>query len=484
MNLFSELLFNHIRSRGFTNIYFSKICGVDRTLMQKYISGKRLPRQEKIRKIMYEKLHLSPDEQAAIENAYQREVLGPGVYEQYQCVKHILENFSEITYQKGSVENPVFHVEMNAGHLQKILPLYTKNELLNYLWGILGHAAEQEACDIYLIMQPDYDGLDEILMNLIRKNNIRIHHLVCIDRQMTEQKESYNLRILQKMVALMCGRADYDVRFYYSSISNHINSTSLMPNLVLAGDFVVQFNYEMDKGVVFRDSALGNFYAKIYDSLERKTSSFLKKHGSIVDTVQYYQEQHPCDCSLQYQPCFAYTFSDQMLSEITEPSKLGNSGVIGELCTMLGQWGRHAASLGIPANRNFFARSGVNDFMETGRMREFPSEFYHPLPFKWRLHVLKIFCQQLKSGLIEGYLINEEEFHMDRSLIMQLSGRDAVHFISCREDGSQSVMRLYEDGIVNAFVDFIEKLKDTACTESREATITFIEEKVRQYSRM
>lgn len=482
MNTFSELLFTYIKKSGFTNIHFAKICGIDRTLMQKYISGKRLPKQEQTRKTLYEKLHLSPDEQFLMEEAYQREALGPGIYEQQKSIKNILENFSEITSGKKPAEEAAFHVEIHVEHLKNIVPLYTKDEILAYLWCIFAHALEQDPCEIFMVLQPGYDGLDGILMNLIRKENVCVHHLVCIDRQMKGQEGTYNLRILKKIIALMCGRAKYDVRFYYSDISTHINSTSLMPNLILAGGFVIQFDYGMNHGVIFHDAELYHFYQKIYGSLEKKTSSFLKKHESIVDTVQYYKEQHPCDCSLQLQPCFAYTLSDKMLLNIVEPSMLGHQKVIGELCAMLGQWGSQASSMGIPANRNFFIKDGIDDFMKTGRIKEFPSEFYRPLPFPWRLHMLKMFCRQLKSGLIEGYLLNEEKFKSDGHLVIQLSGRDAVHFISCREDGSQIVMRLFEDGIVNAFVRFMDGLKGSSYVRSREETIRFVEEKIEEYS--
>ena len=96
--------------------------------------------------------------------------------------------------------------------------------------------------------------------------------------------------------------------------------------------------------------------------------------------------------------------------------------------------------------------------------------------------MLKMFCKQLKSGLIEGYLLNEEKFKTDGHLVIQLSGRDAVHFISCREDGSQIVMRLFEDGIVNAFVNFMDNLKGSSYVKSREETIRFVEEKIEEYS--
>ena len=482
MNTFSELLFNYIKKSGFTNIHFAKICGIDRTLMQKYISGKRLPKQEQTRKTLYEKLHLSPDERFIMEEAYQREALGPGVFEQQKSIQNILENFSEITSEKKPVEKTAFHVEIHAGHLKNIVPLYTRDDILAYLWGILAYTLEQESCEVFMILQPDYDSLDGILMNLSRKENVCVHHLVCIDRQMKEQEGTYNLRILQKIIALMCGRAKYDVRFYYSDISNHINSTSLMPNLILTGEFVIQFDYEMSHGIVFHDMGLRRFYQKVYDTLQKKTSSFLKKHESIVDTVQYYKEQHPCDCSLQLQPCFAYALSDKILLKIVEPSMLGHQKVIEDLCAMLEQWGAQAFSMGIPANRHFFVKDGIDDFMRTGRIKEFPSEFYRPLTFPWRLHMLKMFCKQLKSGLIEGYLLNEEKFKTDGHLVIQLSGRDAVHFISCREDGSQIVMRLFEDGIVNAFVNFMDNLKGSSYVKSREETIRFVEEKIEEYS--
>lgn len=60
MTEFSGKLESYIRKRGFTNFYFAKICGVDRTLMQKYISGQRIPKSEQMLRVICEKLQMSP----------------------------------------------------------------------------------------------------------------------------------------------------------------------------------------------------------------------------------------------------------------------------------------------------------------------------------------------------------------------------------------------------------------------------------------
>lgn len=80
-------------------------------------------------------------------------------------------------------------------------------------------------------------------------------------------------------------------------------------------------------------------------------------------------------------------------------------------------------------------------------------------------------------------MLNRIAFKTDWHLLFQLSGRDAVHFISCREDGSQIVMRVLEDGIVNALADFMEGLKGSSLVMGREETIPSVEGKVEEYEK-
>jgi hypothetical protein len=480
MSEFSELLDYHVRQSGVSNSGFAKKCNIDRTLMQKYLSGQRLPRNGELVDNIYNKLHLTPDEKVKIEDAYQKELLGSQMYEQRKAVKQIIEDFSEIVHCEKKEWERSCAVNIDAEKLPVIMPVEGKHDMIGTFWGILQYEMMRQDCELFMIFQPEYNELENILFNLLQNTHTIVHHIVCFDQNRGEKRQ-YNLQILKNLIPFIFGKGTYDVRFYYGYIENEVNTMRIMPNMIITNSFVILFDSEMKKGIVYKSEEMHNFYMGIYKDMEKKTSNFLKKHENIIENMNYYMEQHPCNFSMQADPCMAYALSEKILRDVLNPEIEEFADAAGQLVNMMNNWGKLAVESGEPANTNFFTPTGLKHFMDEGRLLEFSYQFYSPIPEHWRIQMLETFSEELRSGLLEAYMIDEDELKLDPKLVIQQCGDDAVHFICLEDDGSQMSLRIYEDSIVSAFADFLQGMKESFYVRSKEDTLEYIRKTIDEY---
>ncbi len=479
MAAFSILLGSYIRRCGYTNQTFAKLCGVDRTLLQRYISGQRLPHSYEALNGMLERLRITPDERRELEDAFERELIGEERFAQYSIIRELLESFDgmpEETHYEAAVRTRV-ELSGEPGHRY----VQGKRDVLHWIWSILGGEASKEHGEIYMIGQPGIRELDVMLQGCILQDSVTLHQLICVNPEMLAEGGTENIEMLRSILPLLSQSVQYDLRFYYGNPQEHFNAMNVHPNMLITEHYVVRFDTDLSSAFISNEEDVHSFLYQRYKEMERKTRSFIVKHGSVIEMIAYYQNLHPCDHSLQLQPCFAYTLNEDVLVSILREETKPLDSTVKALCSMMADWAEHAVLDHTYANRNFFTKEGLRHFMDTGRILEFPSLFYEPLPFEWRLQMLKTFLAQLQSGLIEGYIVKEDYMRVNGGLVLQLTGGDAVHFILNNPDGSQTVLGLKESGLVQIFREYMEYLKDGRFVETREDTIAWVAQEVERY---
>ncbi len=479
MTTFAILLSGHIHRCGYTNQTFAKLCGIDRTLLQRYISGQRLPNSYEILGHMMERLRITPDERRELENAYERESIGEQRFAQYEIIRELLESFDgqaeENPFETAVQTNVDVHMESD----HRIV--HGKKEVLHWIWNVLNEETAQEQGEIYMIGQPGKKELDVMLQGCIQKESMTLHQLICISPDTTTEGATGNMEMLRTILPILSQPVQYDLRFYYGNPQEHFNAMNILPNMLITHHFAAQFDTDFSSAYVSSEPKLRSFLFQKYRDMERQTRSFIVKHASVLEMIDYYQHLHPCDHSLQLQPCLAYTLNAELLINVLKPETKQLNSTVTTLCSMMSDWAEHAVQDETYANRNFFTREGLHNFMDTGRILEFPSMFYEPLPFAWRVKMLEALLDQLKSGLIEGYLVKEEYMRINSGLVLQLTGEDAVHFILNNPDGTQTVLGLRESGLVQIFREYMEYLKDGRFVETREDTIAWIQQQLEKY---
>lgn len=479
MSDFSVSLEKYIHRKNYTVQNFAALCDINRTLLQKYLSGQRFPKNKEILFRMIRYLCLTPEEKRELMESWEKEYYGETVYLQHRSIRAMLESFGEM------VKNREYNLDMSIQTQTEIqmpkgaVPISSRHMLISLMWQVVEYECKKEKADFYLICQAENGIMDNMIKYMALRETVSICHLVRLNAD-KEANQQYNICLFNRIIPYICGKADYHARFYYGGMDGKADTTSTLSAILITEEFVFVFDEAFRRGILYKDVGFWNFWMDIFREKNARAESFFSKYESMLDTVVLYQAQHPCSISCQLQPCLAYTLSAELLHQVMLPCMLGQQGIIEEFVKMMAVWGREAQKNGRPANVNYFLASGIDDFLETGRVGEFPSEFYNPLPVPVRCRMLEIFCEQMESGLLDAYLINEKEFTLDPSLVIQVCGMDAVHFIYCRPDGSQIIMRVTENSIVSAFREFLFGLRDSDNVRTKEETIAYVRKKLEE----
>ena len=476
MSEFSEYLEKSIKSRGFTNSEFAKMCGIERTLLQKYLSGQRLFKKHEILRLICEKLHLSPDEKEQMEDKYRKALLGGKLYEQRKMVRDLIESFQQLSSKKAFSKKRTYKFQIDIKSHEKMIFYENKEDFLHEVCGVLGYEVTKPDCYLAMIFQPVYKELESLLLRLGQKEKVSIHHIVCMEQESYEAGGKYNLQILQKLVPFLCSDFQYHVRYYYERVKNHINSMNILPNIILTPEFVICFDCDMKHGMILSDPSLRKFYQKVFDSINEKCEDFILRQQDGLDSLRFYQQQSPIRSSLQWSPCIAQCISKKMLEEILAPEILKQRGVLEEISVAMGKafQSKENGEQYVPVH--FFTREGLRNFMETGRTREFPVDLYQPLTMPQRLRVEDTFRQLIQSERMDVYLLREKGLKLENSLIVQYCADHSIQLIWDKNEKERAVLVLCEDSIVEAFLDYLDSLKESEQVEERAVLLRYLEE--------
>ena len=314
-------------------------------------------------------------------------------------------------------------------------------------------------------MQPVYETLQELLVSSFSNKNINVEQIVCLEQNI--QKSHRNLEIFRQLLPACFADMNYEVLYYYSSLQEHVNEMSWMPNVILAGSYVLQFDYEMKRGIFLENKEYASLLFEQYQYLKKNSERFLIKtegldsaQGLYEFMGQNFNEKTPkeerCMKAIFVQPCFGMCVSSDMYKTYLYESPMKDEFIQG-MTAFRGDWdGLKHINKGFPMpykTVNYFQLSGIQDFIENGRIREFPSGFYHPLP--------KAVCKQSLERLLileeEGsveYRILPDEIEMPPNMCFYLGNKECM-FINLVKDDSFIGIKVAERGIRQVFGQYL-----------------------------
>lgn len=210
MSDFSEKCRQYIEDTG-TNIYqLSKISGLDRTSLQRMVTGKRLPGPEFISQFcLY--LRINPQQRQELIELYELERIGKPTYYNRKYIQNILENLATPDFSALSY-SPV----ISAKH-QIQLSFAIEEKLQHFLEHSL--LRSENAPVLLTNFPPDCISFFRIILHLSEKlgRKFDLKHLFCLC-QNPEKSENVNsnLELLQCTLAFALTRYPYQPFFYYS----------------------------------------------------------------------------------------------------------------------------------------------------------------------------------------------------------------------------------------------------------------------------
>lgn len=152
---FSELLREYAGRSAYNYVQIAKMCGVERSLLMKFCSGKRKPQNMEIVEKIADVLMLTVAERDEFFEAYDMMRVGKGVYIQRKNISRLMEKFSEFV-RCDKIEIKL--AGQRNTFIKKEMKVVSGNaNVIAYLQNLMLLEANREKCEISIFMPNQHD---------------------------------------------------------------------------------------------------------------------------------------------------------------------------------------------------------------------------------------------------------------------------------------------------------------------------------------
>ena len=465
MSVFSDLLGHHIAAKGIKSYEIAQYCGIERSLMYKIIKGTRPVTSMDTVLLIAEFLRLTPSERTDFVESYKISMDG---FENYYRRKNILELFENFRKYSEIYTAPDHQPLVSYHDISDMSTVSGQNEINHLLFHILFLETRKSDPQIRLLIQPDTDFLMNLLPTLGYENqNLSITQIICFHKsdELTNDKKDYNLACLKKILPVYCSACRYHVYYYYGDLIHSSADLLLFPYLVLTSGHALLLSKDMQSGIVFEKQDTLKFFHQMYDRYLEQVSSFGVVMNNLPTQLSYFHniradmEQNYC---FQMLPCLTFGIPDYFFDKYIYPEIPSRDKLIAMLMDYVHSIRKRFTEHPV---RFIFSEDGLQRFLETGRIPEYPPAVYRPFELSDRIVLIRQFLKFCPpNGLC---MLKCTIGDLDNELFMYVNPRNGYLMFPSSEPDQLICLDITEPGLLHGFCDFCEHLdKDLFYTET------------------
>ena len=250
MSLFSDTLSEYIKSKKLKIYQLANLSGIDRTLIQKMISGTRKPANRGQILNLSRALSLTHSETENLINAYCILEIGEENWRRYKSIQQLIQSFH--------IVEPTSNISINISDfsfpdLCNTKVIHTSTTVNRILHSILLKESVHPDGFIKMMVQPTYS----FLLNCLTSINFKqtpIDHYLCLES--TPSQEIMNLENIQRIVPVLLNCRNYTSYGYYDHINSIFSSSVFLPNIILTSRYMIQISSDFSEAVVTDNAEL------------------------------------------------------------------------------------------------------------------------------------------------------------------------------------------------------------------------------------
>lgn len=492
MSKFSKHLEYYMNEHEITVADLVEETGMDRVTIYRYVKGTRNPTDVLIVETLLDALRVRIAEKKEFLEEYDRLIMGDQIVDSYKYVNKLLKelkNISQNQYTRERTWKKIVKMPIE----DRTISLEGTKEIEMCAAAFFENVVKRadENTSVYFLIQPVYKSLQELMISSFRGKKIKIEQIVCLEQNI--QKSYRNLEVFRQLLPVCFDDMNYDVRYYYSSLTEHINEMTWMPNLIFSDSYVLQFDYEMEYGVFIDNKEYAESVHKKYKHFKNSSEKFLFKTEGLDSTQKLYKEmlgnfknfigtEDMVVNTLFVQPCLGMCVSSDIYEKYLYPMPMKEMFIKGMTATR-GDWDKFTHlhnGQNIPLKtENYFQLNGLKDFMDNGRIREFPTSFYTPLSKETCKILLKRMFVLLEEGGM-SYRILNDELEIPINICFYLGSGNCM-FINLVKNDAFIQIQVVESGICQVFRQYLEYLEEKKLISSPEKSKELLREFAKQY---
>lgn len=462
---FCETLKGYIDRNGFTVTAAAEHIGVNRTTLQKILSGERKIKDNETVVEYGKKLMLNSDELEDLQKKYEISVMGKDVYERRSKVQNILTSmFSNMNYTCNSFGNIQLPNEKDD--------VVVFNDSVTLKQGIHRFVYQEalDGSDVKIIAQPS-NAINSIINACFHDldNKSSVCHYFCMDNCFNgKNPNEKNLDILSQTFELAVTVKNYKPFYYYDVIDSHINTTSFFPYCIVMDKHVICFNATISMGIVYSDKRIIEFYEQAISRFDEYVTPFFKNMRCCNDLIDFYSDISIEKYVFAYQPCIMQCIPEQLIlshiniKEISEFEIKRYSQLLKNGADMFYRYKPFI----------LFSRGGIEEFMRNGKIYEIPEEFYFKPNENERRMILNNMIKQIENDKANYRMIKDSDMLGSRKIVFDLAD-EHLKITNC-EDNNFLMFNISEFGIIYSIYDFFEYACKSDLFYSAEETLNIL----------
>ena len=468
MSTFSRLLNSLVHQKDISVYPMTQYCGIDRTLMYKYLNGKDYPKEQAIVDRMADFMRLSPLESEELLTAWKIEKIGWKEWNSRRNVEDFLLSLPDIsdfsrkfkTAGGTSAKQTVTAPSVSSAHAcyPDCRALPTQTALNTAISQVIMDEVHKENGRLCLMLQPDYDYLFHLLMGLGEyEHELPIDHILCLGNSSQSDRavQDHNLAYLLKILPLYVRALDYNIYYYYDAVESHFSNLNGLSCLILTSSCAVTCTSDFQSGILYGKPEIVQMLRKHFDTCREKCSPFFSPIHSIEDTcemtLKFFSENDEY-YSLQPEPCIIPFLTPDLVDRVIRSDLPGRT----ELLSLLNDFLRHRKDSVFTENYHIFHTApGLRRFMETGRSYEIPEDLYVPFSPEDR----KLLLYRLSPLFPERYhLLRGPLENLPENFHLWVSASNGYIMFTNRK--KETIYLLFtEPGLLTSFIDYLGNLE-------------------------
>ncbi len=489
MSEFSNMLEQHILQAGLSEIQLAQATGFSRSYIARLKNGQRIsPDTERMTKL-FDALSLTAAEYTELWNLYLEERLGKERYGLTRRMLGFLSSFRQVSRLEAAVrlEYSVPEVSLVEGNadLRYMIRVLIEQEAAGRRVGVqeaagrragVQEAAGQRAAGhgkrhVRLFLQPECASAMEALKNGFKMNpDFLAEHIVCLEKE----KKTENIILLQDLIPVILSRkgADYRVYYYYDRVAAHLNSFSLMPYFLITGDCVLNMDYELEHGIIYRDPQIRDFFVKQFDRTAGACRPLYERLSDEAELMDHYLQPKAANhfYCIGIQPCMGLLEAAELIGRYLPE---GISRAAEALQNRIKGGRKDMLCCGCRVT-SYFTEEGIRRLMEEGIVEELPDVMMErPLLEEDRYRALKELIEQAEQGFYELHLIQEKKYCYPEGVMIDAYDFDDVVLYYYAEDMNGCFI-MGEKSLARLFYEFLESFKDSAYVCSVSETLKYL----------
>lgn len=484
MSKFSEKLKLHIEDSGIKIYQLAKKSDLDRTTIQRTISGERLPSLNFVEKLI-NCLRLSPLERTELFDLYSYCKIGEKVYIGRKYIKDLIEGIATIHSESENVSNLKkgisFTNKINTGDT-----VYEGQYIVNNMIRAVleDEVSNNPSPEISISVSFHSNFLFDIIYQLYLGENgkINIKNFARFNKTNAYQDSNYNLKILSHVIpfAFSAGNG-YQLYYYYDNFDSCSDIAVLMPYYIITSKHLITLSADNNSAVLYNNEGIVNIYKKIFDIAISKSSPLIASHFTCSDILQAYLDSinHTGIIThvIEPQPCFAWYYTDDLINAHLRPEVDDREIFLKMLCNYYENNRNNSKPISI------FSVEGLSTFAVSGILSDLPTQFAIPFTVEERIMLLERLRNDILLGNYQVYAVNSSKFVIP-FITIQLCSTKGITFYTSNNNGYICSAFMEEESIAEVFYDFFESLPESDLVFGRDETIKIIDSFIEQCTLM